>query len=406
MRILHVLDHSIPLHSGYTFRSRAIFKQQRGLGWETAHLTSSKHADAVEAQPEEEDVEGLHFYRTPRRSRLHAVPVVKQFAVIRDLERRLLEVARRVEPDLLHAHSPALNGVAAVRVGRRLGLPVGYEVRGFWEDAAVSHGTAREGDLRYRMTRMLETWALRRADHCFCICEGLRGDIARRGIPGDKITVIPNAVDIENFRPIEEADDALRERLALNGRHVIGFIGSFYFYEGLDLLLDAAALLRQQMPALHVLLVGGGPAEQRLKERAQRLGIVDITTFTGRVPQAEVAGYYSLIEALAYPRQSMRITELVTPLKPLEAMAQKRLFVASDVGGHRELVIDNVTGILHRAGDAASLAEKLATLLENPSLGETLKEAGRRFVESERNWPVSVANYRAAYAQMLGRETP
>jgi len=404
MRILHVLDHSIPLHSGYTFRSRAIFQQQRGLGWETAHLTSSKHADAVETQPDEEDVEGLHFYRTARRSRLHALPVVNHFAVIRDLERRLLDVVRRVKPDLLHAHSPALNGIAAVRVGRQLGLPVGYEVRGFWEDAAVSHGTAREGDLRYRLTRMLETWTLRRADHCFCICQGLRGDIVARGIPTDKITVIPNAVDIENFRPIEQADDALRDRLALNGQRVIGFIGSFYFYEGLDLLLDAAALLRKQMPELHVLLVGGGPAEQRLQERVGQLGIADITTFTGRVPQAEVAGYYSLIEVLAYPRESKRITELVTPLKPLEAMAQERLFVASDVGGHRELVEDGVTGLLHRAGDAASLAEKLAHLLNDPTGGEALKAAGRRFVEAERSWPVSVANYRVAYTQMLGRD--
>ena len=402
MLILHVLDHSIPLHSGYTFRSRSIFEHQRRLGWQTDHITSTKHADAVDTQPDEEVVEGLHFFRTaPRSTWLHALPVVNQYAVIRDLERRLTEVAKQIRPDVLHAHSPALNGIAAVRVGRRLGIPVGYEVRGFWEDAAVSHGTAKEGDLRYRITRGLETRALRRADHCFCICEGLRNDIAARGIAADKITVIPNAVDIENFQPVETVDTELQRALALQGKQVVGFIGSFYYYEGLDLLLQAAGLLRQRQPDLHVLLVGGGPAEGRLKALADELGIGDITTFTGRVPQGEVSSYYSLIDVLAYPRQSMRITELVTPLKPLEAMAQKRLFVASDVGGHRELVDDGETGVLHEAGNAASLADKMQLLLSDEALGARLKQAGRQFVERERNWAASIAKYQAAYARML-----
>ena len=402
MLILHVLDHSIPLHSGYTFRSRSIFEHQRQLGWQTEHITSTKHADAVDTQPDEETVDGLHFFRTRPRSRwLHRLPVVNQYAVIRDLERRLAEVARRIRPDILHAHSPALNGIAAARVGRTLGIPVGYEVRGFWEDAAVSHGTAREGDIRYRVTRALETRALRQADHCFCICEGLRQDISARGIPADKITVIPNAVDIENFQPVEAVDQSLQSALSLRGKQVIGFVGSFYHYEGLELLLEAAGIMRQQAPALHVLLVGGGPAEEMLRQKSVQFGVDDITTFTGRVPQREVGRYYSLIDVLAYPRQSMRITELVTPLKPLEAMAQKRLFVASDVGGHRELVEDGKTGLLHQAGSAASLAEKLMLLLQDEQRGRALKDAGRRFVESERNWQASVSNYRSAYESML-----
>jgi PEP-CTERM/exosortase A-associated glycosyltransferase len=403
MRILHVLDHSIPLHSGYTFRSRSIFEHQRQLGWQTDHVTSTKHADAAPDQPDEETVDGLHFYRTAKRSLLHRVPVLNQYAVIRDLERRVIEVARKVRPDLLHAHSPALNGIAAVRAGRALGIPVVYEVRGFWEDAAVSHGTAREGDLRYRITRALETHALRHADHCFCICEGLRRDIAARGIPESRITVIPNAVDIGNFQPVGQVDEALAARLGLQGRQVVGFIGSFYFYEGLELLLEAAAILRRDLPELRVLLVGGGPAEAMLREKAAALGLADVTVFAGRVPQREVSGYYSLIDVLAYPRQSMRITELVTPLKPLEAMAQKRLFVASDVGGHRELVDDGRTGLLHRAGDADSLAQQMRRLLDDQDLGSRLKEAGRQHVESVRNWSNSIANYREPYERLVRR---
>ena len=135
LRVLHILDHSIPLQSGYTFRTRAILREQRRMGWETFHLTSPKHL--AQSGPEEE-VDGLHFYRTPRnRGPLDRIPVARELALMRATERRLAEVARIVRPDILHAHSPALNAIPALWVGRRLGIPVVYEVRAFWEDAAA-----------------------------------------------------------------------------------------------------------------------------------------------------------------------------------------------------------------------------------------------------------------------------
>jgi len=214
MKILHIFDHSIPLHSGYTFRSRAILREQRKLGWETAHITGAKHAAELAAQgkemPLEEDVEGLHFYRTPLPTgALARWPVFDQLAVIDSLARRLSQVVSTVRPDILHAHSPALNGAAAVRVAKQFELPLVYEVRAFWEDAAVDHGTCREGDLRYRAGRALESYVLRRADAVTCICEGLRGDIVARGVPAEKVTVIPNAVDIEHFHVGGEPDREL-----------------------------------------------------------------------------------------------------------------------------------------------------------------------------------------------------
>jgi hypothetical protein len=162
MRILHIFDHSIPLHSGYTFRSRAILREQRKLGWETAHITSAKHAAELASQGKEvsleEDVEGLHFYRTELpRGVLARLPVFNQLAVINGLSRRLSQVIPLEKPDILHAHSPALNGMAALRAAKKFNIPVVYEVRAFWEDAAVDHGTCREGDTRYRATRALET---------------------------------------------------------------------------------------------------------------------------------------------------------------------------------------------------------------------------------------------------------
>ena len=183
MRVLHVLDHSIPLQSGYTFRTRAILKEQRALGWETSQLTGPKHNQGKPV-PATEQVDGLTFYRCVESPGfIDKLPVIGQWSVIRVLTRRLIEVARKEMPDLIHAHSPALNGVAAIRAARELGLPVVYEVRGFWEDAAVSHGTSSEGGLRYRLTRAMETWVLKHADAVTCICEGIRGDLIARGIP-------------------------------------------------------------------------------------------------------------------------------------------------------------------------------------------------------------------------------
>jgi len=261
-----------------------------------------------------------------------------------------------------------LNAIPALRVGKRLGIPVVYEVRAFWEDAAVDHGTTREGSLRYRLTRRLETHALRRAAHVFTICEGLRSDIVARGIPPEKVTVIPNAVDVSSFELGGEPDAGLRRQLGLDNCAVVGFIGSFYAYEGLDLLLDALPGMLAVLPDVRVLLVGGGPQEEALKAQARRLGIADKVVFTGRVPHAEVQRYYDLIDVLAYPRHSMRLTELVTPLKPLEAMAQGRLLVASDVGGHKELIRHGETGLLFRAGDAASLADTLLQVVAKKDL--------------------------------------
>lgn len=234
-----------------------------------------------------------------------------------------------------------------------------------------------------------------------CICEGLRGDIVGRGIPAAKVTVIPNAVNVEQFSLGGAPDAALKTRLGLDDAQVLGFIGSFYAYEGLALLLKALPVILQPVPDVRVLLGGGGPQDQALKNQAQALGIADKVIFTGRAPHAEINRYYDLIDVLIYPRLSMRLAELVTPLKPLEAMAQGKLFIASDVGGHHELIRDGETGILFRAGDTADLTARTLELLTHPERWPALRANGRRFVEEERTWRNSVARYQAIYAGLV-----
>lgn len=398
MKILHVLDHSIPLHSGYTFRTRSILKQQHALGWQTIHVTSPKHGDFTQSV---ENIDGLVFYRTaPPTGLATKIPAINQLALVNPLRDRILEAVAEHKPDIIHAHSPALNGLAALRAAKQCGLPVVYEIRAFWEDAAVDHGTSTEGGLRYRLSRQLETHVVRRADAITTICEGLKGDLLRRGVPSAKITTIPNAVNVEQFKLITQKDTALSQQFGLDGKPVIGFLGSFYGYEGLDLIIDAMPLILNQMPQVRFLLVGGGPQDDNLKAQVDALGLKQHVIMPGRVPHSEVSRYYSLVDLLVYPRKSMRLTELVTPLKPLEAMAQGKPVIASDVGGHRELIRHSENGWLFKSDDVEDLAHNVVDILNHSERLPSVIKQGRIYVESVRNWKNSVTHYQGIYEKL------
>lgn len=399
MKILHILDHSVPLHSGYTFRSLSIIREQRKLGWDTYHITSPKQG---EIKSELELAEGLEFYRSqPVVGLPGKLPILNQVFVIINLAKKLLYVAKSIKPNVLHAHSPAINGLAALWVGKKLSIPVVYEVRAFWEDAAVDHGTSSEGGIRYRLTRALESFVLSRANAVTTICEGLKNDILARGINANKITVIPNAVDSEKFSSYLDKNDELQEKLQLKGKVVLGFIGSFYAYEGLDLLIRAYPEIYSKYPNMRVLLVGGGPEEDKLKQLVKEYGLHERVIFTGRVSHDEVSDYYSLVDIFVYPRIAMRLTETVTPLKPLEAMANYRLVVASNVGGHRELIEHAVTGMLFKPGDVQDLADTINDLISMKDEWEEIKDSALNFVRDKRNWSESVGRYAKIYSDVM-----
>lgn len=403
MRILHVLDHSLPLQSGYVYRTLGILGAQRGFGWETVHLTTPRNNAG---SPPQETVDGWTFHRTPHPTGpLAARPITREVLEMRATERRLREVIAESRPDIVHAHSPVLAGIPALRAARTAGLPMVYEVRGLWEDAAVDLGQSREGGPRYRATRALETRLLRRADAVVTLCQAMRQELASRGVPEESIAVVPNAVDPSRLAPQSARDSQLGDKLALTNRTVLGFIGSFYRYEGLDLLLEALPIIHERVPSAAVLLVGGGPEADRLRDEARRLGVEEHVRFTGRVPHAEVGSYYDLVDFLVFPRRSMRLTELVTPLKPLEAMAEGRIVLASSVGGHRELIRDGETGFLFQPDDPAALARRVADAVNSPDLAR-MREVARSFVATERTWPVCAAAYRGAYARATARAAP
>ncbi len=397
LNVLHVFDHSVPLHSGYAFRSLAILQQQQRLGIITRQITSSKH---YLAGPNPEQTEGLTFQRT-QPGWLAKVPVLSQLDVINQLVRQLTKMVQQQRPDIIHAHSPSLNALAAARVAKRFNIPLVYEMRASWEDAAVSHGSCKEGDLRYKVGQWLEQKALRSADYVVTICQGLATQIEHWGVASDRIAIVANAVDISAFTPVVCKDQVLEQNLNLQGKTVLGFLGSFYRYEGLHILLDAFAELQPQHPELRLLLVGGGLQEAALKAQAKALNISDNVIFTGRVDHNTISRYYSLVDIFVYPRQAIRLTEMVTPLKPLEAMAQQGLVVASDIGGHRELIRHNDTGILFEPDNPLQLAAVLSQLLANRDDWPRIKQNGRNFVAGERTWQHTVAAIMPVYEQVL-----
>ena len=400
-RVLHILDHGLPLHSGYSFRTRAIMKAQEADGHEVRAVTSLRQGPSPAGDFEE--IAGLTIHRTAGRASGPAG--MREWREVAALERSIERVCAGWLPDVLHAHSPALCGLAAARVAKARGIPLVYEIRAFWEDAAVGNGTGG-GTVKYWLTRGLENRVVANADAVVTICDGLRDDLVARGFDKSNIAVVPNAVDLALFGTPRPRDLALANALELGGGPVIGFVGSFYPYEGVDDLIAAMPAIVLTHPAARLLLVGGGPCEAALRAAAEASPAAHAIRFAGQIPHEAVDRYYSLIDVVAYPRKAMRLTELVTPLKPLEAMAQGKIVAASDVGGHRELIADGLTGTLFAPDDPADCGRALAMLLWRRNEWDHQRIASRRFVEREHDWARNVRRYRDVYQRVLGRADP
>ncbi len=394
-RILHVLDHSLPLGSGYSYRSRSIVTWQKRLGLDPVVVTSPKQGSAVDSR---DVIEGIPHYRTGQAG--GRLPVVGEVRLMARLAGRILCVARETGAEVIHAHSPVLNALPALWAGRRLGLPVAYEVRTFWEDAAVSHGTHREGSPRYRVSRALESFALRRVHGVVAIGRGIQGEVRSRGVAADRIAIVPNGVDAEWLAPRPRAEELAR-RVGAGAGPVFGYVGSFSLYEGLPFLISAMPDLVARVPGARLVIAGSGRDEEAVRDAARRVG--PAVTLLGRIPQEEVRDLYTVLDVLVLPRQRMRLTELVTPLKPLEAMAAGAVVLASDIGGHAEMIADGETGLLFKAESRDSLVEQAARLAADSSLREHLRDNGRRFVQGERTWDRVVAGYLPIYAQAARR---
>ncbi len=376
---------------------------ERKMGFELSVVTSGRHPNGVAMR---ETIERVEYRRTPSVE-TGRIPFAREWNLMRSLERGVEAEAKAFRPDLIHAHSPVLVGLPALRVARRLGIPLVYEIRDLWENASVDRGRFAAESPLYKLARGLESYVLRRADGVVTICELLRNELAPRAGGRHKVHVVANGVDVESFQP-QAPDEALRHRLGLTGKELVLYAGTFQRYEGLDLLVRAIGEIVQRRPQAHLVIVGGSaglaggtgpmsPEEQELRAAATEAGVLGHVTFTGRIPHGEVKDLYALADIISYPRRLTLTTGLTTPLKPLEGMAMAKAVVVSDVPPMKELVEDGSTGLLFRAGDHLDLAHKCLALLSDPARRTQLGEAARTWVVQNRQWPVLVAGYQKVY---------
>jgi len=390
MKILHILDHSQPIISGYSFRSHYILKWQQKLGFNPIGITSPLYNR--DGKPWEE-IEGIKYYRTSSPAFFIRYPGLRELSAILLLKHKIEIISQLEKPNIIHAHSPSLCGFAAALAAKKLKKPFIYEIRAFWEDAAVDQGKFGYGSFLYKFYQKLENKVVKEANAVVTLCEGLKKELISRSFKPEKIFVVPNAVDLNRFTPLNR-DNQLAQRLGIDDNIVLGFIGSFYRFEGLDLLVKAVAKIEK----VKLILVGDGERYEEIKKLVSELNLSSKVVITGRVPHSEVKKYYSLMDIMVYPRLSERITELVTPLKPLEAMALGKIVVGSDVGGVKEIIGEgqNAGGLTFKAGDLEDLVAKLKLVIDNSELRDEFKKKALNRAK-QRDWAIIVKRYFKVY---------
>jgi glycosyltransferase involved in cell wall biosynthesis len=400
-RVLHIVTDALPTTSaGYTVRTQEIAVAQQAAGLDPHVVTRIGFpvtAGAIDGRAEVA-VGGVPYHRL-----LPWVMPGRMDALYETHLRHAARLTARLSPAVLHAASNYANAVIALALRDATQLPVVYEVRGFWEDTWLSrHAGTRDLKLsdRYLRTRALETRCMADADLVVTLGEAMRDEIIERGVDPDKVIIVPNGVSEEFLRPLPDDGGRLRASLGIQpGEYVVGLVSSLVAHEGIGTLLEAVRILGDRGVRTRALIVGDGPERSALQRQAQALGIDAI--FPGRVPMSQVRAYHAILDAFVVPRTPDRVCQLVTPLKPVEAMASGLPVVVSAVKALAEIVTDKVTGRLSPPLDAAALADCLQGLLADPDLRAKLGANAREWVARDRTWAHNAARYRAAY-QRLG----
>jgi glycosyltransferase involved in cell wall biosynthesis len=383
-RILHIVTDALPSTSaGYTIRTHEIVRAQLEAGLDPHVVTAAGFPVT----------QGILDGR--RLVTLDGVPYHRVLPWTIGRDPGLRELVSRLKPDVLHAASNYKNARSALALRDACGIPVVYEVRGFWEDTWLSRHPAEEEALRaselYQRIRAEETACMRAADLVITLGEAMRDEIVSRGIPAGKVTVVPNAVSEEFLRSLTSAG---------HEGFTVGTVTTLNPHEGLVTLLDAVGLLTARGVPARALIVGDGPELQPLRRHAETAGIP--ATFTGRVPAAQVREYHALLDVFVVPRTRDRVCQLVTPLKPVEAMASGLCVVTSEVSALAEIVKHEVTGALTVPQDPVSLADCLEWLFYSPDIRVKLGAAAREWVAADRTWKANAARYVRAYERLKG----
>jgi len=400
-RVLHLVTDALPTTSaGYTIRTHEIALAQREAGLDP-HVATRCGYPVTQGRIDGRRLvvlDGVPYHRLlpwrmPGRADADAKTSLELAAAL----------TSRIRPAVLHAASNFANARLALALRERYGLPVVYEVRGFWEDTWLSRhpdsGTLAGSEL-YQRDRDLETGCMQAADLVVTLGEAMREEIVARGVPAEKVLIVPNAVSQEFLTPLPDASE-LRSELGIDpGEHVVGVVSTLAPHEGTGTLLQATAILRARGVPARALIVGDGPERAALQRQAAAIGLAEAAVFTGRVPAARVRQFHALLDIFVVPRTPDRVCQLVTPLKPVEAMASGLCVVTSEVKALTEIVKHEVTGVQTIPQDPVSLADCLERLIYSPDIRRKLGDNAREWVARDRTWAHNADRYRDAYARL------
>lgn len=405
IKVHYLLHNSLPYNSGgYATRAHGLSVElcQQSIQLEPVtrlgYPLDIKNKEINEA-PELDIIDNVMYYRLLTYDNGFGQLPLNQY--LAKYSQALLNFAKVHQPDILHGASNFMNGVAANYAARVLGLPSIYEVRGLWEVTRMSRQPCYEDSDLFNMMKRMETEAAANATAVITITEALRDEMVRRGVSSDKITVIPNGVDSDRFKPLQR-DRELEQSLGYQSKVVIGYVGSVVQYEGLDYLLQAASILKERgLDNFTVLIVGDGDCLEEIQQLSEQLSLQDIVTFTGRVPHHEVEKYYSLIDITPYPRKGQPVCEMVSPMKPFEAMSMSKCVVSSNVAALTEIINDGVTGLLHQKDNSEDLANILEKLIHNQAWRQRLGEEARNWVKEQRDWKFLAKKLISVYRKVV-----
>lgn len=408
--ILHLLKVSVPYRqSGYTMRSKYTLEGQRAVGLNPVAMTALGFPRSVGVPDtlDVEDVEGIRHIRLDPGPDYDLEGPYDRY--LHDYVAAAAKHVRQLAPAVIHVHSgfrgydSALVGLA---LGRHFGIPVVYEVRGFFESLWTSDTQWSERSEIYRRRYNTENRCMADAAAVVTLSETMRAEIIARGVAPEKVVVVPNGVDVDAFKP-RSRSTALVDRYGLSGKFVFGYVSNLDHYrEGHETLIDAAVRLRHLGIDAVALIVGDGKRRGELERLAREKRVGDGVVFTGRVPHADVLDFYALMDVFVIPRVSERAARLVTPLKPFEAMAAGIPLVTSDLDALREITAEGDRGRYFHAGDAGSLATVLCDLQADAEGRARLADRARRWVVAERQWSANGCRYADLYAKLLSGKAP
>ena len=427
MRVLHVLANGPPDVNGYAVRTHGLMKAYSGLpNIEAVGLTSPWYPDR-DSMAEPIEMDGVTYHRCLHPARMKSIkgPAMKWSAsrgkdriagsegfaskslwrmalslllkplrpgwawleeriMFKHFTSRIIEVAKEENAEMIHAHVPYRVGIPALRAARKLNLPFIYEMRGMWEESAVASGRWKSGSLAYRRFRRMETKVLRAADNVICISETLHNEAISRGVSEVNICVVPNAVDAEVVRKESDLFHEMKEKL--EDKLVVGYIGSLRELEGVDLTAEAVSILNQRGVDANFFVLSSESGQNELRAYCNELGIAENSHIVGPVPHDYVVPFYDLIDVFVVSRPDTRVTRLVTPLKPFEAMRSGCAVVMADLPALAEIVEDGKTGYLYPAGDSLALAETINRLFRDESTNRKLSLDAKSWVIKNRTW--------------------